>query len=132
MNLTRVCSPNEPETVQKASLSIYKGTTFRITVSFKQNDGVTALSLTDIVVTFNVVDLDNNTILTVSSDVVNVNGSTVDITDIPGGVADVIITDEDTALFTETEGYWWMTLTLLNGDKLLRGRGNIYIKQPYE
>ena len=48
------------------------------------------------------------------------------------GKAELLITDEDTSLIDFKNGYWWVTLTFPNGDTVLRGKGKVLIKEPYE
>lgn len=132
MNLNRVCTTDPPLTTSKsADFTLYKGTTFRPTFKFKQSDG-TPLPISGKIITFYIVDSDGNSILTVNSSSVTPNGSTILITDDPNGIVDILITDEETSLLSFTSGNWWVTLTYLSGDVFLRGRGNIYLKEPYE
>jgi len=131
MNLTRSCS-TEPVTQTEVSLNVYIGTTFKITVTFYQDDGTTPLDLTLNEVEFNIVNCENEEIISINSSTTTANGSTIVFVDAINGIAEITITDEETLTFSKMKGYWWMTLNLPSGDKLLRGRGNIFIKNPYE
>lgn len=132
MNLNRVCTTEAPlSTSKSADFTLYKGTTFKPTFKFKQSDN-TALPISGKVITFHIVDNDGNSILIINSSSVTPNGSTIVIMDDPNGIVDVLITDEETTSLNLTEGKWWITLTYLTGDVYLRGRGCIFLKQPYE
>lgn len=131
MDLTRVCSPATPTTVESFDFILYKGITFRPIFKFKDSDG-TALPISGKIITFHISDKTGIDILTVDSNNITANGSTVVITDDLNGIVEVLITDEETLLLDFDCGYWWITLTLLNGDILLRGKGSIYLKEPYE
>lgn len=131
MNLTRSCS-TEPNTQTELSLNVYIGTTFKITVTFYEDDGTTPVDLTLNQVEFKIVNCENEEIILINSSSSTVNGSTITFIDAINGIAQISLTDEETLEFSKLKGYWWMTLNLPNGDKLLRGRGNIFIKNPYE
>lgn len=132
MNLNRVCTTEAPPTLSKsADFTLYRDTTFRPAFKFKQSDG-TPLPISGKIINFYIVDNENLPILTVSSASVTPNGSTILITDDPNGIVEILITDEETSSLVLTSGYWWVTLTYLSGDVFLRGRGKIYLKEPYE
>ncbi len=132
MNLSRVCTTEAPLSTSKtANFTMYKSTTFRPTFKFKQSDG-TALPISGKIITFYIVDSDGNEVLTIDSSTTTVNGSTVLISDDPNGIIEVLITDEETSLLDFSDGNWWITLTYLNGDVFMRGKGCIFLRQPYE
>lgn len=132
MDLTRVCSnPLQPEIVKSADFTFYRRTTFRANFSFKDNIG-DPLPLTGYTVNLYIVRTDGSPILSLNSNIVNSLGSTILILDSLLGKTQVLITDEETELLVDSEAKWWITISPPNGDELLRGRGNIFIKEPYE
>lgn len=132
MELTKVCNvPIEPEVVNEYEFTLYRRTTFRVLVTFKQPNG-NPLDITNYEVKFYIVENDGSSILTILSNSLTLNGSTINILDSINGKVEILITDEETTLITQSVGKWWMTILPLNGDELLRGKGSIKIKNPYE
>lgn len=131
MELTKVCLPASPTTTETVDFTLRKRTTFRIVFKFKNPDG-TPLPINGKIITFHIESENGNEILTIDSQSITPNGSTIIVTNNLGGVVDVLITDEETSVLNFIKAKWWVTLTLLNGDVFLRGRGSIYLKEPYE
>ncbi len=143
MELTRTCPPSQLpiEYATSADFIFRRGTTFRATFSFKlpnQDPLVPALPqpLTGIIVTFHLLEKTKTveTLTLSSGQAPHLSGSSVTITDILNGKAVVLITDEYTQSIPITfkEAYWWVTLTLPDGQVLFRGNGTVIVKYPYE
>lgn len=130
MELTKVCLPSTPITSESLDFTLYKRITFRPVFKFKDVDG-DPLPIAGKIITFHITDEDGVDILTIDSESETENGSTVVIVDDANGIVDVLITDEETSSLEFEEASWWVTLTLLNGDTILRGKGSIFLKEPY-
>lgn len=131
MELTRACTTTPPlEVVESADFKFYRMTTFTAKLTFREPDQ-SGLDISNMIVEFNVVETDGTVVLNLSSNTVTSNGSTITILDALNGVAEIRITDEETTSLTVGTLKWWMTLNPLNGDKLPRGKGSIFVINPY-
>lgn len=131
MELTKVCTPRQSPNVDSLNFTLRKGTTFRPVFKFKDING-DPLSLVGMIITFYIVDEDGDEILIIDSESVTPNGSTVVVVNDINGIVDILITDEETSNLAFDCGKWWVSLTLANGDIFPRGKGSIFLKEPYE
>jgi hypothetical protein len=132
MQLTReFITPSLTEIKDSVDITLYKGTTFRATFTFK-NANETPLDLMYTEILFNFVKKDGTPFLIIQTSNVTSNGSIITIASPPqSGTAELLITDEETTSIDFEQGHWWLTLDI-GSDKLLRGRGKVFIKEPYE
>lgn len=130
MELTRTCIAPSPILQSSKDFNLYKDITFRPIFKFKDSEG-DPLSLVTTVITFYIVSGNGENILTISSTTITPNGSTIVLVDEIGGIIEVLITDEETSELDFKEANWWITLTLLNGDVVLRGKGIITLSEIY-
>lgn len=134
MDLTRVCTTTSPPTiVESADFPIYRFTTFRPRLTFFQpypnnDDG---LDITGMTIEMHLVDSEEVSVLDLESGIVTINGSTINVIDATNGNFEVLITDEETTTFEVGKVFWWITLNPGNGDKLLKAKGIMDIKNPY-
>lgn len=131
MDLTRVCNSSTSTILtESADFLFYRGTTFRAIVKFKQSN-TNPLPISGKVINFTMAKEDGTNILFFSSSLTTSNGSKINIIDDLNGIVEILITDEETQSFVENKAKWWLTLSLLNGDTVLRAKGQIVIKNLY-
>ncbi len=130
MELTRICTPFIPS--NPLTFILYRGITHRSLYYIKDDEGK-AMDLTFSIVTFYIVTTEGTEILTIDSNTPTANGSKIIINDAVAGEIEILITDEETSnLPLFDNGRWWITITLTNGDILLKGKGCIYLKEVYD
>lgn len=130
MELTRICIPELQPLIEIVNFTLYKGITFRYQFEFvdENNDPI---PISGQVVNFYIVDNEGESIININSSSVSPLGSTISTIDSPNGIVEILITDEETLELSLSSGYWWITLTLSNGDVNMKGKGLIYLKEPY-
>lgn len=131
MDLTRACTTTPPPVITKSvDFVFYRGTTFRAKFSFKTDTGA-PINITNMGITFNVVNDQEVLLFSLNENILGPNGSTINVLNAINGEVEILITDEHTTLLTIGILSWWITLNPINGDKLLRGKGQIEVMNPY-
>lgn len=132
MDLTKKCYIENP-LLKLVDFTFYRGTTFRYSFVFLDKNG-DAIDITGMEIIFHLLEIDDTVdYLTISSDdPPNINGSSVTVIDAEDGEADLILTPDETTAMSFDRANWWISLTLDNNDLVIKAKGQVLVKEPFE